>query len=99
MGGARNSLFQPRRSRGAVYGSARALSGAGRISGGGVMADVALKPWTPDIDPATIPDEVLKSERGRRNAGRRQSYTGGVVWARHNPRLENSGCRCQKCID
>lgn len=56
-----------------------------------------LRPWTADIDPATIPDEVLLRERARRNASKRRSYTGGVVWAKHNPNAP--GCRCQKCID
>jgi hypothetical protein len=46
-------------------------------------------------DPATIPDHVLASERGRRNAIKRKSYSGGLVWANHNPHLNN--CRCIHC--
>ena len=56
-----------------------------------------LKPWADDIDPASIPYEVLASELARRNARKRQSYTGGVVWAKHNK--THPGCRCQRCID
>lgn len=32
-----------------------------------------MRPWTNDIDPRTIPDAVLASERGRRNAARVQT--------------------------
>ena len=35
-----------------------------------------MKTWTDDIDPCTIPDSVLKSERARRNAGRRKRKAG-----------------------
>lgn len=35
------------------------------------------RPWSDDIDPRTIPDEVLRSERGRRNAEKRVSRRGG----------------------
>ena len=41
-----------------------------------------MRKWTADIDPATIPDEVLKSERARRNSLRRQTYGGGRPPAR-----------------
>ena len=54
-----------------------------------------MRPWTDDIDPATIPDAVIISENGRRNARKRKTYTGGVVWAKHNPEVNN--CRCQRC--
>ena len=54
-----------------------------------------LKRWTDQIDPATIPDSVITSENAKRNARKRKSYTGGVVWAKHNPDVNN--CRCQRC--
>ena len=40
----------------------------------GVMRE---KVWIDTIDPATIPDEVLRSERARRNAARRINPSGG----------------------
>jgi hypothetical protein len=55
-----------------------------------------LKRWSDKIDPATIPDEVIASENARRNARKRKSYSGGVVWAKHNPQAKN--CRCKRCI-
>lgn len=55
-----------------------------------------LKRWTPGIDPRTIPDEILKSERARRNSLKRQSYTGGVFWKEHNP--ATTRCRCENCM-
>ncbi len=55
-----------------------------------------MKPWRDDIDPSTIPDDVIASEHGRRNALKRHSYTGGVEWKKHNP--TTSRCRCGKCI-
>ena len=54
-----------------------------------------MKCWSEDIDPATIPDGVLKSERARRNAAKRTSYSGGVYWKRHNP---DTRCRCERCM-
>jgi hypothetical protein len=54
-----------------------------------------LRPWTDKIDPATIPDAVIASENARRNARKRQSYTGGAVWAKHNGKVTN--CRCKRC--
>jgi hypothetical protein len=33
--------------------------------------------WTPDIDPATIPDQVLTSEWGRRRSARGKVHSGG----------------------
>lgn len=55
-----------------------------------------LKRWNDKIDPATIPDDVIVSENARRNARKRASYTGGLVWAKHNPNVKN--CRCKRCI-
>ena len=57
---------------------------------------MTLKPWTPNIDPATIPDEILKAERARRNARKRTTYTGGLYWRKHNPKA--AGCRCRECM-
>jgi hypothetical protein len=34
-------------------------------------------PLVPTIDPATIPDDVLKSERARRNSAKRSTFAGG----------------------
>ena len=36
-----------------------------------------MRKWTPDIDPTTIPDEVLKAERARRNSAKRTAYGAG----------------------
>lgn len=36
-----------------------------------------LKAWSDDIDPATIPDSVILSERGRRNSRKRANPAGG----------------------
>jgi hypothetical protein len=55
-----------------------------------------MRTWSADFDISSVPDDVLFSEAGRRNALKRKSYTGGVVWARHNPAV--AGCRCAKCI-
>jgi hypothetical protein len=55
-----------------------------------------LKPWTEDIDPDTIPEHILVSQWGKRNARRRQSYTGGVYWKKHNPNTPR--CRCKRCM-
>lgn len=57
---------------------------------------MALESWHDGIDPRTIPDEILKSERGRRNVLKRHSYTGGVYWKQHNP--ATSRCRCKACM-
>lgn len=49
-----------------------------------------MKPWTPSIDPATIPDSVLKSEWGKRTAAKRKFPSGG----------RNGGrpmCTCGSC--
>src|SRR5450759_2668798 len=56
-----------------------------------------MRSWTTDIDPASIPDEVLKSERARRNALKRTSYSGGVYWSKHNP--DTIRCRCRACME
>lgn len=55
-----------------------------------------VKRWSDDIDPSTIPDDVLASEHGRRNALKRTTYTGGVFWKKHNP--DTSRCRCRACM-
>jgi hypothetical protein len=55
-----------------------------------------MKKWSASIDPSTIPDDVIKSENARRNAKKRASYTGGIVWRSHNPKAK--GCRCESCI-
>jgi hypothetical protein len=36
-----------------------------------------MKAWTDNIDPQTIPDDVLRSERARRNSLLRTTKTGG----------------------
>jgi len=46
-----------------------------------------VKRWTEDIDPASIPGAVLKSERARRKAAKRISYSGGIYW-----KTAQSGC-------
>jgi len=49
-----------------------------------------MKAWTPNIDPATIPDDVIVRERARRNSALRTTRTGG----------RNGGrpvCTCGKC--
>ena len=45
---------------------------------------------------AEATDEELFAEVQRRRAGKRKTYSGGVVWAKHNP--DYVGCRCAKCI-
>ena len=52
--------------------------------------------WTPNFDITSVPDEILLSEAGRRNGAKRQTYTGGIFWKKHNP--NTSRCRCQKCM-
>ena len=52
--------------------------------------------WSPSFDMSSIPDKIFMSERARRNARKRRSYTGGVVWGEHNP--ETTRCRCMTCI-
>lgn len=48
-------------------------------------------------DLSTIPDDLFASERARRIARLRTTYTGGIFWKKHNPKT--SRCRCQKCMD
>jgi hypothetical protein len=54
------------------------------------------KAWTPGFDMSSIPDDVFQSERSRRIAKLRHSYTGGIYWAKHNP--DTNKCRCVKCM-
>ena len=56
-----------------------------------------MRTYSDTFDMSSVPDDVLRSEWARRNARKRSSYTGGVVWAKHNP--DFNGCRCQRCID
>lgn len=51
---------------------------------------MTMRTWTSTIDPTTIPDDVLKSERARRNSLRRVNPSGG----------RNGGrpvCTCGEC--
>jgi hypothetical protein len=50
--------------------------------------------WTRELL-ASIPDDVFMSEVQRRRARKRQTYTGGLLWKKHNPNVQN--CRCVKC--
>jgi hypothetical protein len=73
-----------------------------------VSRQVKKKAWTKNIDPATIPVDVLVSQlervpyeailslRGRKNVAKRTTYTGGIYWAKHNP--DTKRCRCLKCM-
>ncbi len=66
------------------------------------------KEWNEEIDPETIPVEVLVSQvgripyealasaRGKRNEALRQKRSGPVYWAKHNP--ATSRCRCKRCM-
>jgi hypothetical protein len=54
-----------------------------------------VKSWTNQIDPSTIPDEVIASERGKRNNAKRKTYGGCLVWGKHNPDVKY--CRCERC--
>jgi hypothetical protein len=54
--------------------------------------------WVPT---AAIPDDVLKSERGRRNAAKRKTFGARrkgflTVWRRHNSSVWR--CRCSDCL-
>jgi len=60
------------------------------------MGEKKLKQWTDDIDPHSIPDHVVASENGRRNALKRTNYTGGVYWKKHKP--DYPRCRCVRCM-
>src|SRR5215467_7055542 len=59
------------------------------------IMEATLRTWTNDIDPTTIPDDVLKSERARRNNLLRRTHSGGSVWGTHNP--DTKRCRCERC--
>jgi hypothetical protein len=73
-----------------------------------VSRQVKKNVWTKEIDPATIPVDVLVSQlervpyeailslRGRKNVAKRTTYTGGIYWAKHNP--DTKRCRCRKCM-
>jgi hypothetical protein len=39
---------------------------------------LSKRKWSDDIDPATIPDEVLTSEWARRRAARRKTFGAGT---------------------
>ena len=60
------------------------------------MSEIKLKPWTPDIDPETIPLDVMYSQINRVRGRLRTTYTGGVYWKKHNP--DTSRCRCKGCM-
>lgn len=51
-----------------------------------------MKPWTPDIDLSTVPDEVILSEAGRRQNARRKARGGGIGGGR--PKVLK---RCPNC--
>ena len=61
----------------------------------GARVDWTTLDWTPEIL-ANIPDEVMLSERQRRRAKMRTTYTGGLLWKQHNPGV--SRCRCEACM-
>ena len=61
----------------------------------GIQIHDAKIEWTPEIL-AQIPDDLLFSERQRRRARQRTTYTGGVYWVKHNPDVPQ--CRCRKCM-
>jgi hypothetical protein len=52
--------------------------------------------WTPTFDMTTVPDKFLYREVGRRNGGKRKSYSGGVIWSKHS---DTKRCRCPECIN
>jgi hypothetical protein len=73
---------------------------------------VKLKPWTENIDPKTIPDEVLYSERGRRNNALRKVHSGGKdgrppdtsrcpcgEMTRDRAQKRNHKCGFPRCVD
>jgi hypothetical protein len=54
-----------------------------------------MKTWLPTIDPATIPDDVLRSERAKRNSAMRQTRSGG----RNGGRPPSCDCgACALCL-
>ncbi len=53
------------------------------------------------VPPAAVPDQVLLSERGRRNAARRKTFGARpkgqmMIWRQHNPNVRH--CRCGSCL-
>ncbi len=52
--------------------------------------------WSETFDMSTVPDAVLRSEWARRNAHKRKSYTGGILWKKHN--VNARACRCEQCM-
>ena len=50
-----------------------------------------MRAWSDSIDPKTIPDEVLRAERGRRNSLRRVNPSGGRNGGRP------LSCECGAC--
>ena len=51
-----------------------------------------LQPWSDRIDPATIPDEVLKTERARRNAALRTTFNSGRNGGRPKNKYPCAAC-------
>lgn len=51
--------------------------------------------WNEYWDLSTIPEDLFRSEHGKRSNARRRTHSGGVVWSEHRPRY--SRCRCEKC--
>lgn len=51
--------------------------------------------WTPDFDMDSIPMDIFWSHVQRVRANMRTTYSGGVVWGKHNP--NTSRCRCKAC--
>lgn len=57
-----------------------------------------MRVWSPTFDMSSIPDHIFNSEMGRRRGSRpRKGYTGGVLWANHNP--DTLRCRCAQCME
>lgn len=48
-----------------------------------------MRPWSNSIDPATIPEDILRSEWARRNSGKRKTFGAGPGRPRIAPR-----CAC-----
>lgn len=54
-----------------------------------------MRTYHPNTDPTTIPDDVLKAERARRNSAKRTTFAGGHNGGR--PRCECGACKaCAK---
>jgi hypothetical protein len=62
----------------------------------GATFDLPGAKWTKALDMSTIPDQILYAEVGRRRGAQRKSYTGGVIWKKHNAQVNN--CRCERCM-